>query len=452
MAKMGSWTAEPVMTTDDDSEDVVVSADSIGNAGKKKGKEVTVANKRKNVSNFFAPRTTLGSQPSIKSAMATKEMDANDEPFNGAHSKYYQPMFDDALAVGPGFKAPSFHDLRGNLLRTLVDEITTYLDEFRPIWELYGCSIMSDGWSNRRQEPVINFLIYCPKEFTNGKELCRPGITRFATNFLSLQCLLKFKKELRQKFTCDKWLNSKLAKTVAGKEAAKWVLEDRDFWLQCQHVVKLSEPLVRVLRLTDGDEKPSMGYLYEAIDKAKETIKSNLKNRLSLYMPVLRVIDARWDKQLSSPLHSAGCFLNLGIFFKPSFKKQKEVTRGLLSTITALVHDDYMQDLISSQLEEYKQATGDFGMAIAVRQREKLNPGYGRTKEALDPVSLDNIDVLADWVSEEESVITQEDLDNDVNLEDEEVHYEDEEDALHDIPSQYDWEFGGERDPYHYIE
>ncbi|KAK3029771.1 hypothetical protein RJ639_038893 [Escallonia herrerae] len=352
-------------------------------------------------------------------------------------ANYYQPMFDAALAVGLGFKAPSFHDLRGNLLCTLVDEITTYLHEFRPKWELYGCSIMSDGWSNCRQEPDINILIYCPK----------------GTIFLK-----SFKKELRQMFTCDKWLNSKLAKTVAVKEAAKLVLEDRDFWLQCQHVVKLSEPLVRVLRLTDGDEKPSMGYLYEAIDKSKETIKSNLKNRLSLYMHVLRVIDARWDKQLSSPLHSAGCFLNPGFFFKPSFKKQKEVTRGLLSTIIALVPDDYMQDLISSQLEEYKQATGDFGMAIDIRQREKLNP------EALDPVSLDNIDVLADWVSKEESVITQEDLDNDggwdvlqpkpdaVNLEDEEVHYEDEEDALHEIPSQYDWEFGGERDPYHYIE
>ncbi|KAK3041524.1 hypothetical protein RJ639_002210, partial [Escallonia herrerae] len=308
-----------------------------------------------------------------KLAVARWWYDAN-VPFNGAHSKYYQPMFDAALAVGPGFKAPSFHDLRGNLLRTLVDEITTYLDEFRPIWELYGCSIMSDGWSNRRQELVINFLIYCPKEFTNGRELCRPGITRFATNFLSLQCLLKFKKDLRQMFTCDKWLNSKLAKTVVGKEAAKLVLEDRDFWLQCQHVVKLSEPLVRVLRLRDGDEKPSMGYLYEAIDKAKETIKSNLKNQLSLYMPVLRVIDVRWDKQLSSPLHSARCFLNPGIFFKPSFEKQKEVTRDLLSTITTLVPDDYMQDLISSQLKEYKQAMGYFGMAIAVRQREKLNP------------------------------------------------------------------------------
>ena len=37
--------------------------------------------------------------------------------------------------------------------------------------------------------------------------------------------------------------------------------------------MKISEPLVRVPRLVDGDEKPSMGYLYEAMDKAKENIK-----------------------------------------------------------------------------------------------------------------------------------------------------------------------------------
>ena len=35
----------------------------------------------------------------------------------------------------------------------------------------------------------------------------------------------------------------------------------------------VSEPLVKVLRLIDGD-KPAMGYLYEAMDRAKETIRN----------------------------------------------------------------------------------------------------------------------------------------------------------------------------------
>ena len=42
------------------------------------------------------------------------------------------------------------------------------------------------------------------QDFTNGRELCRFAITKFATNFLSLQSMLRFKKELRQMFTCDK--------------------------------------------------------------------------------------------------------------------------------------------------------------------------------------------------------------------------------------------------------
>jgi hypothetical protein len=33
----------------------------------------------------------------------------------------------------------------------------------------------------------------------------------------------------------------------------------------------VTEPLVKVLRLVDSD-KPVMGYLYEAMDKAKEAI------------------------------------------------------------------------------------------------------------------------------------------------------------------------------------
>ena len=35
----------------------------------------------------------------------------------------------------------------------------------------------------------------------------------------------------------------------------------------------ISEPLVKVLQLVDGD-KPTMGYLYEAMDRAKEAIRA----------------------------------------------------------------------------------------------------------------------------------------------------------------------------------
>jgi hypothetical protein len=38
-----------------------------------------------------------------------------------------------------------------------------------------------------------------------------------------------------------------------------------------EELFSISEPLVKVVRLVNG-EKPAMGYLYEAMDRAKEAI------------------------------------------------------------------------------------------------------------------------------------------------------------------------------------
>jgi len=43
-------------------------------------------------------------------------------------------------------------------------------------------------------------------------------------------------------------------------------------------VCNVTEPLVKVLRLVDG-EKPTMGYLYEAMNMAKESIGPNMMTR-----------------------------------------------------------------------------------------------------------------------------------------------------------------------------
>ena len=82
-------------------------------------------------------------------------------------------------------------------------------------------------------------------------------------------------------FTGDKWVDSRYVKSNVRKEIASIILEDNDFWCQFQHIVKVSEPPMKVLRLVDGEEKPSVGYLYEAMDKAKKTIKTRFKNKVS---------------------------------------------------------------------------------------------------------------------------------------------------------------------------
>ena len=49
------------------------------------------------------------------------------------------------------------------------------------------------------------------------------------------------------------------------------------FWNNVAYVLKLTAPLVRVLRLVDSEKKSAIGYIYEAVDRAKEAIMRLLR-------------------------------------------------------------------------------------------------------------------------------------------------------------------------------
>ncbi|KAI8559229.1 hypothetical protein RHMOL_Rhmol04G0156900 [Rhododendron molle] len=97
---------------------------------------------------------------------------------------------------------------------------------------------------------------------------------------------------------------------------------------------------------------------------------------------------------------------------------------------------------------------------VYVRYNLKLRERIIRqTKDALDPINLENIDVLDDWVSEEPGVLDEEDIAWEIieppslealTLDDQEPNFDD---AAVDFPneneSQYDyWDIGGHNDPY----
>ncbi|KAL4186974.1 hypothetical protein AMTRI_Chr09g36860 [Amborella trichopoda] len=56
------------------------------------------------------------------------------------------------------------------------------------------------------------------REFTGGTDLVRPGVTRFATSFLSLGSLNKQKDKLRTMFVSDTWMGSKWSLEAKGKK------------------------------------------------------------------------------------------------------------------------------------------------------------------------------------------------------------------------------------------
>ncbi|KAL6543413.1 hypothetical protein OROHE_010035 [Orobanche hederae] len=84
------------------------------------------------------------------------------------------------------------------------------------------------------------------REKTGGRDLVRPEATRFATAFLTLQCLYKYKEALRMLFVSEDWSRSKLAYIEAGKRVCDTVLSSR-FWTAVENYIRASQPLLIVM-------------------------------------------------------------------------------------------------------------------------------------------------------------------------------------------------------------
>jgi hypothetical protein len=78
----------------------------------------------------------------------------------------------------------------------------------------------------------------------------------------------------------------------------------------CEAVFEFFEPLVKVLRLVDGDVKPSMGFLYGELLKAKREIKEAYGNVETRYKECIAIIDKKMKGRLDSPLHLTAYLLN----------------------------------------------------------------------------------------------------------------------------------------------
>ena len=398
------------------------------------------------INNYFAPRTTPGAQPGIRSALAGKEAIHRADlavvrwlydcciPFNALNSVYFQKMVDAIAAIGPGYKGPTYHAARTRLLQDIKKEVQLLIDSFRSFWTETGCTIMADGWQDQRNRKLINFLAYSPRgiifiksvdasdmagtaenlcnlfiemvDFVGAanvvhlvtdnaanykaagrllndkfpsifwspcaahclnlilhdigkmaivksaasrasmvtkfiynhryllawlrkrndwKEIIRPGPTRFATTFLSLKSISEHKHDLQALITSKMFVDSRYSKSEKAKDVIQIVL-DTKFWSDCQVLVQIVSPLVRLLRIVDADERPSLGYVYDGMLRAKKTIKKIFMNKKKAYREFAKIIKDRWDNQLRQDLHAAAYFLNPVFFFdKENFSKKPEV-------------------------------------------------------------------------------------------------------------------------------
>ncbi|KAJ6848549.1 uncharacterized protein M6B38_275030 [Iris pallida] len=216
--------------------------------------------------------------------------------------------------------------------------------------------------------PVLNMM----KQYTNGKELLLPGGNRSAMNFVALKSMVGLKDELTAMVSSEEWMVCPYSKKPAGVAFADLV-GSAGFWASCSAIARLTEPLVRFLKLADSVRRPATGYIYVGLYQVKEAMKKVLVKKQD-YMPYWDIIDWRWDRRISRPLHAAGFFLNPQFFYSIQGEMSNEVSSAMLDCIERLVPEVKVQDKIQKELNMYKSAAGDFGRKMAIRARQTLLP------------------------------------------------------------------------------
>ncbi|XP_060202407.1 uncharacterized protein LOC132630825 isoform X1 [Lycium barbarum] len=205
-------------------------------------------------------------------------------------------------------------------------------------------------------------------------ELVKPSKIKSIVPFLTLENIVSQKEHLVMMFQSSNWHTSILASTSEGKRMSKMV-EDLTFWTGALMAVKATIPLVEVIKLLNGTNKPEVGFIYDTLDQAKETIKKEFKDKKSCYARFWEAIDKIWDEYLHSHLHAAGYFLNPTLFYSSDFHTDVEVSCGLCFCVVRMAEDRHIQDLITSQIDEYRLGKGTFHYGSFKDKLSNISPG-----------------------------------------------------------------------------
>ncbi|CAG7901552.1 unnamed protein product [Brassica rapa] len=216
------------------------------------------------------------------------------------------------------------------------------------------------------------------RKFTDNKDIVRPGVTRFASCFLTLQSLMEKTDQLQSMFVSAEWKQCKWAKHSKGVEAFK-TMTSMQFWNGVTMCLKVFGPLVKVLRLVDGDMKPTMGYLHGELLQAKKDICAGLNNVQRNIQLIMTIIDQRIEGRLDSPFHLTGYFLNPYYLYKDqTIPLHNNVLTSFFKCVNAFIPDDLSKqcNVINSEINKYKNKEDNFGTPWAVKGCEEFKDDY----------------------------------------------------------------------------
>ncbi|KAF1869270.1 hypothetical protein Lal_00020947 [Lupinus albus] len=139
----------------------------------------------------------------------------------------------------------------------------------------------------------------------------------------------------------------------------------RDKQNDCAIIVNIVAPLIRLLRIVDADERPSLPYVYDGMCRARKIIKNVFMNK--------KIIKQRWDKHLRTKLRCGAYFLNPTFYYdNGNFCIKREDQQGWLdvlqSKVTTSKTDFFKQSCI------YHDKYGSFDNSMVIETVKHLRP------------------------------------------------------------------------------
>ncbi|KAL4197478.1 hypothetical protein AMTRI_Chr04g188410 [Amborella trichopoda] len=255
--------------------------------------------------------------------------------FNYASSDFYPQMVASITEAELGVRGLTTKELAGSCLKVVVHDVDKHIAQFKVCWLGTRVIIMTDGWKDKSHRYLINFLIgslrgiiyhssidlskkthtrrliclhldkieigklkrvkYCILKskliirfiynhtYLHAlmrepcmREIVRESHTRFATTFLTIQSILVNNAGVRSMICSNECQTDRAAISQLGRH---------------------------MLRLSDSDDKPAMGFLFDAMRRAREAIfENNIWNE-----EILEIVDRR-EKLYNKPC--AEFFLN----------------------------------------------------------------------------------------------------------------------------------------------
>lgn len=80
---------------------------------------------------------------------------------NVVRSESFKLMVEAVGSYGPNLKVPSYRELRDPLFQKELKETKEMLKGHMEEWSKFGCSIMVDAWTDKKNRSLINLMVNC---------------------------------------------------------------------------------------------------------------------------------------------------------------------------------------------------------------------------------------------------------------------------------------------------